>query len=168
MAIAMYRAGQGKWPRGISAVALGLIALFGVSELHGALLRADALAKVLVGPYIVPFLGFKLELNGAFLACVVVFVACGVGIRFMMNHPKTVDFLIDTGEEMQKAAWPWDPSAQGVYWRFLPNKGRELFNNSFIVIVGMFLVAGFLFAFDSLSFLLIIEMLLGGKGSGAA
>ncbi len=144
---AIYRRGQGAWARGLAAGALALVAVFGVAELSGALSRLLSLNQELSAVE-VPFLEVHLALTWATVICAVVFAACALGVWFLLNHPKTVDFLIETGEEMRKVSWPWDPAAQGTYWGFLPNKGRELFNNSLVVIIGVFVIAGMLFAFD--------------------
>ncbi|KAA0213164.1 MAG: preprotein translocase subunit SecE [Proteobacteria bacterium] len=148
MAIEMYRKGQGAWSRGLAAGALALVAVFGVSELHGALSRSVSLNRELAAATI-PFIEMRVAATWGLVICGAVFTACLAGAWFLLNHPKAADFLIETGEEMRKVSWPWDPAAQGSYWGFLPNKGRELFNNSLVVIIGVFVVAGVLFAFDA-------------------
>lgn len=147
MGIAIYRSGQGVWPRGIAAASLAAVALFGTAELSGALSRVPVLNRPLAA-VTVPFVEYRWEATWSFFICLAVLAACGAGIWVLMNHQRTVDFLIETGEEMRKVSWPWDASAQGTCWGILPNKGRELFNNSAVVIVGVFVMAGFLYAFD--------------------
>lgn len=144
----MYRKGQGRWSRGLAAGALALVAVFGAAELHGALSRVVALNRELTAAS-VPFLEMRVAVTWAFLISAAVFAASAAGAWMLLNYPKAADFLIETGEEMRKVSWPWDPAAQGSYWGFLPNKGRELFNNSLVVIIGVFVVAGVLFAFDA-------------------
>jgi preprotein translocase SecE subunit len=91
----IYKEGQGKWGRGVLAFTVGLGALYAVVSLHDMLPAVEKLT---------PFgwsVDYRFLIEGPLLIAAVMF---GV---WLFNHQSTVDFLIDTENELKsKVVWP--------------------------------------------------------------
>ena len=122
MSFGIYKRGQGKWSRGIGAVSLVAMGLWGAMATYNWLkdppanLGAD---RIFVG-YWVPGLILAIFLTGAY---------------FVSNRKKSVNLLIDTEIEMKKVTWPTP---------------REVLNATVVVIVVVIVLGLFLFGVDRL------------------
>jgi len=112
----MYKPGQGKWVRGLTAAGIGVVVAFGIHWLIEELRGVSGISELFLG--------------GVSLAIVAVF---GALTWWLLNKVNIVDFMIATESEMRKVNWPTK---------------KEIIGSTWVVIVGTFLVTGFLFVVD--------------------
>jgi len=112
----IYKRGQGRYTRTITFVSAVVIALGG----------AAALSKKLAA-YAPPAVQFGVP--------ALVFVVLGLLVFWIVNRPKSADFLIATEGEIKKVSW---------------SSRKEIVGSTKVVIVGLFLMAGILYAVDAL------------------
>ncbi|MCC7145717.1 MAG: preprotein translocase subunit SecE [Phycisphaeraceae bacterium] len=118
MALPIYKHGQGKWTRLLTAAGVGVIALAGVRWLWQEL---DAIPD-----------GHHREFwqIGMFLG--VLLGTAGI-LYWVLNKPKIADFMIGTEAEMKKVNWP---------------TRREIIGSTWVVICGTLMMAVFLYVVD--------------------
>jgi len=114
----IYKKGQGKWTRLMTAVGIAVIVLGGVQALWGELAN---IPQKYNPEYIQA---------GAAAGVVVVF---GILLYWILNRPRIADFMIATEVEMKKVNWP---------------SRREIVASTWIVICGTLMMAVLLFAVD--------------------
>ena len=120
MSFGIYKRGQGKWSRGIGAISLSAMGIWGAIATYGWLKDVPAnleAGKIFVG-YWVPGLILAIFLAAAY---------------FVSNQKKSVNLLIDTETEMKKVTWPTP---------------REVLNATVVVIVVVIVMGLFLFSVD--------------------
>jgi preprotein translocase subunit SecE len=88
----------------------------------------DALQTTLIA---IPLV--NIEINGALILAIVVFVGSVLLSAYILGRPKTADLLIDTESELLKVTWPSWP---------------ETVNASMVVIFTTVLMAVLLFVYD--------------------
>jgi preprotein translocase subunit SecE len=124
MALNVYKPGQGYWTRVGTACGAGALILWGIwwltsQEIRNAMGKSDNALYVEVG-----------------VGLAVLLVMAGV-MWWLLNHPRIVEFMIDTEAEMRKVNWP---------------SKVEVFGSTWIVICGTFMFAIMVWIVD-LSFL---------------
>lgn len=131
MALSVYKPGQGYYTRTLTAIGAATLVFASVAWLWGRL-------EVLAEP-------FYWQVGVA----VVLIGGLGSLIWYMVNKPRTADFMIATEAEMKKVNWPTK---------------REIVGSTWIVICGVFLMAALLFVVDIAfgKFFLEIGILEGG------
>ena len=95
----MYKPGQAKWVRGVTAAGIGVIVAFGIHWLIEEL-RGVTWANEYV-------------LGGVSIAIVAIF---GALAWWVLNKPGIVDFMIATESEMRKVNWPTKKEIYGSTW----------------------------------------------------
>ncbi len=112
----IYKRSQGKYTRLITAISVLVIAVWGCYALVEKL-----------GAYksVNTYLRFGIP--------TVLFVLVGGGMFWLVNRPKTADFLIATEGEMKKVSW---------------SSRKEVIGSTKVVIVTTFLLAAILFLID--------------------
>ena len=123
---ATYKEDQGRLARMAAFWSLTLFVLFGCTFLHGILIQYDSMSTAIQG-YKIPIV--SVELNGAFLISLAVFVVGVVFVHHWQQRPKVADLLIDTESELKKVTWP---------------TGQEVMNSSMVVVVCVLLIGAFL------------------------
>jgi preprotein translocase subunit SecE len=111
----IYKRGQGRYARTITFVAVVVVGL------GGAMALSDKLA--VYAPPVVQF-GVPAALLGVL----------GAFIFWMVNRPKSADFLIATEGEMKKVSW---------------SSRKEIVGSTKVVIIATFILAGLLYAVDA-------------------
>jgi preprotein translocase subunit SecE len=129
MPLEIFKRGQGKLARLAAAGFLGILVVFGCTELYRWLVRYDALREGYLGR--IPFV--EQDLNVAFIAVAAIVAAGAYGIYRVSNKPKVADLLIDTETELKKVTWPSWP---------------EAVNSSIVVIVAVVVIAVYLAGVD--------------------
>lgn len=56
--------------------------------------------------------------------------------------PNFFNFIRETGNELRKATWPWDPREKGI------KKYKQLIDSTFVVIIAMLIIGGTVAFFD--------------------
>ncbi|MBI4606398.1 MAG: preprotein translocase subunit SecE [Planctomycetes bacterium] len=122
----IYKEGQGKWARGLTAFVIAITAIFAVASLHDALPVRE--------PWTIPVVNWSFDYRWVFEAPVLVAaLICGV---WLYNRRETAEFLIETENELKtKVTWP---------------SRREEVNASTVVVVTVLLVGILIFSVDSL------------------
>ena len=120
----IYKRGQGRYSRVITFVAVMVIALGGAAAL------SDKLSA-----YVAPMIQYGVP--------ALVLVVLGLFMFWMVNRPKSADFLIATEGEMKKVAW---------------SSKKEIIGSTKVVIVATFMMAGILYAVDTLFAVLFREI----------
>ncbi|MCX5659576.1 MAG: preprotein translocase subunit SecE [Planctomycetota bacterium] len=117
MSLAIYKPGQGYWTRVLTAVGAAIMVLSGVAWLWRQLgvVRSEYLIYIQTG------------------IAVALIVGAGLGLLWVFNKPRVVDFMIATEAEMRKVNWP---------------TRRELTVSTWVVICGTLLMATVLQLFD--------------------
>jgi preprotein translocase subunit SecE len=115
--IEIYKKGQGRYTRIITFVSVTVIAVAGAAAL------SDKMGGYDVPPYV------------RFGVPTAVVVALGLLMFWLMNRPKTADFLIATEGEMKKVSW---------------SSKKEIIGSTKVVIITTFIMATLLFAVDLL------------------
>ena len=133
MAFSIYKRGQGKYTRIITFASGSLIGAV-VAQVVWAQLRATEMT---------PYLVFGIPL--------VVFVASVLLMSWVVNRPRSADFMIATEGEMKKVSW---------------SSKREIVGGTKVVIVTTFVLALVLWAVDLAfgSFFILIKVLQPGAG----
>ncbi len=100
VAFAIYKPGQGKWTRILTAVGAGLMTLYMVYWLVGELN------------------GLHTTNKGTIQAIVGIGLVVGVAalLWYLLNKPRIVDFMIATEAEMRKVNWPSQRELVGSTW----------------------------------------------------
>lgn len=122
-----YKKGQGSVSRLIGLLCLLSLLLWGGYTLWTELSGSTTLARPVLE---VPHVG---NITWALLIAVVVVLAGGYGVVWLMNRPRTVDLLIETEGEMKKVSWP---------------SRSEAWNSSVIVVVTVLFLMALLFTYD--------------------
>ena len=120
MGLSIYKPGQGYYTRMVSAAGFGALILAGAGWIYGEL-------STLQDPFGVPTQYFQAGI------AVAIILGFGIGLYWGMNKPNVVDFMIATEAEMKKVHWP---------------TGRQIFNNTLVVVLGTLILAFFLTLFD--------------------
>ncbi len=110
----IYKRGQGRYARVVTFVAAMVIGLGGASAL------SDRLA-----PYVPPLAQYGIPALALALLAAAMF--------WIVNRPKSADFLIATEGEMKKVSW---------------SSKKEIVGSTKVVVVAMFILAGVLYAVD--------------------
>lgn len=126
-----HKTDQGMVVRGTGLALVAALLLFGCDGLYyWALNQGDFFVNPIAG-LVVPLI--DLDINGALIVAMVIFVAGVLTVSHFMGRPKTADLLIETETELQKVTWPsWN----------------ETVNASIVVIFTTLLMAVLLFLFD--------------------
>ena len=112
----IYKRGQGRYARTVTFVAVIVIAVAGAAALSGKLQGT-----------VKPVLQFGIP------AAVVLLL--GLVMLWLVNRPKSADFLIATEGEMKKVSW---------------SSKKEIVGSTKVVIVAVFITAAILYAVDFL------------------
>lgn len=123
-----YKKGQGSIGRLLALASVAALLLWGGYTLWAQLQGSFALSRVVLA---VPHVG--LEITWALILSVVLVLACGFGLVWLLNRPRTVDLLIETEAEMKKVSWP---------------SRSEAWNSSVVVVVTVVVLMGLLFFYD--------------------
>ena len=152
--MAIYRKEEGRLVRGVAVALLFAVALFGAKRLAAWLPHTFTWASgVLVSLPSVGAVTWARVLAGALLA------ACIGGVWILMNHAKSVDFLIDTESELRKVSWPVDAAQPRFADRY-----RELWQSSLVVIASVLIMGAMLFVYN-LFLTPGVQWMLKGKAS---
>jgi len=127
MSMQIYKPGQGKYSRLVSGISVGVIVAAGCWRLYERLTATD------LNPWIV------------FLLPLVVFVAAGVALYWLLNKPSVADFLIAAEGELKKVNW----------------SSRKEVAVSTGVVIGVVVVMAMLLGATDMVFQLIFDKLLG-------
>ncbi len=100
MAFAIYKPGQGKWTRLLTAIGAGLLTLYMVYWLMGEL---SGLHSANIGT-------IKMVVGVGLI------VAVAALLWYLLNKPRIVDFMIATEAEMRKVNWPSQRELFGSTW----------------------------------------------------
>lgn len=122
---------------------LTLLWLFGCNFLFEILIGVDALAEPLGGRRI-PIVG--VDLTGAFLIALTLFVIGVVAIQRFQRRPKVAGLLTDTESELRKVTWP---------------STQEVVNASLVVILCVVLIGVYLAVADLLLARVFQRLILG-------
>lgn len=128
--IQLYKPAQGMVARGVAGVLVFLFALYGCWSLYDypstdgwwghSLLAVDAL---------------DIDVTLGFLISGLVAVLCaGATYLFVVNHPKSADFLAETEAELKKVSWP---------------TRQEYMSSSFVVILSVVILSVYLVFADT-------------------
>jgi preprotein translocase SecE subunit len=130
MGLAIYRKGQGKITRGVSAACLGLLLFIGCYQLYGFLVGFSWGQKPLFG-FVIPIV--EQPFNVGIIAATLVGVGVGGATYWFLNKKKAVDLLVDTETELKKVSWPSWP---------------ETLNSAIIVILAVAIIGVYLAIVD--------------------
>jgi preprotein translocase subunit SecE len=112
--LAIYKPNQGYWTRVISAVGAAVLVLAFVAWLW------DELSQI----------GNESTRSIVQISTVVILIlGAGIGLFFIMNKVRIVDFYIATDSEMRKVNWP---------------TRREIIGSTWVVVIGTLIMAGLL------------------------
>jgi preprotein translocase subunit SecE len=123
----VYKPGQGKYTRLISGLSVAVVVAIGCWRLYEMLAATDWNAWIV------------------FLVPLIVFVAAGVGIYWLLNKSSVADFMIASEGELKKVNW---------------SSRKEVAVSTFVVIVVVVAMAMLLGATDMV-FQLVFDKLLG-------
>lgn len=122
MAFTTYKEGQGIWARGVMASIVFLVAIMGSFSLYNFLKFSDWMPD---SRTVLPVVGWTLDLCLLPVGVVLV-VSLAFGV-WAYNHPRFVDFLCETENELRtRVTWP---------------ARKELLNASAVVVVTTVLIA---------------------------
>ncbi len=133
---AIYKRGQGKYTRVITLVSIMVVGVAGAYVLSEKLYGYTATAT--------PYLRFGIPTLVVFLL--------GLLMLWLVNRPKSADFLIATEGEMKKVSW---------------SSKTEVIGSTKVVIITAFMLASILFGIDLLFTFLFRWMEIIPKGSAA-
>src|SRR5687768_10232217 len=102
MALELYKPEEATRTRGLIAVLLAALLGYGLFSLHEYLGAWDFWKKDLIEQA----LGAEFPISPRVMLVSVLGIITAVGIYLLTNHPRVVDFLIDTEKEMQNVSWP--------------------------------------------------------------
>ncbi len=137
-----YKPDQGHRSRGFTGITLGLLALHGCNSLYNFLSSSWWRTPL---PGIGRVLGDEFSLEPRFLMALILGVLSAYGLFRMLNHPKVVDFLIETEAELKKVAWA---------------SRREVIGSSIVVLITVIILSLYIFGVDWL-----IIQFRGGEGT---
>lgn len=123
-----YKKGQGSVGRLLALASVAALLLWGGYTLWTTLQGSFTLSRVVLS---VPHVG--LDITWALVISIAVVLACGYGLVWLLNRPRTVDLLIETEAEMKKVSWP---------------SRSEAWNSSVVVVVTVVVLMGLLFLYD--------------------
>jgi preprotein translocase SecE subunit len=126
-----HKTDQGMVVRGTGLAMIAALLLFGCDGLYYWALNQGDFFHQPIGGLVIPLI--DLDINGALVLALVVFVSGVLVVSHFMGRPKTADLLIETETELQKVTWP--------SW-------TETVNASIVVIFTTLLMAVMLFVFD--------------------
>jgi len=126
-----HKTDQGMVVRGTGMALIAALLLFGCDGLYYWALNQGDFFLNPIGGFVVPLI--DLEINGALILALMVFIGGVLVVSHFMGRPKTADLLIETETELQKVTWP--------SW-------TETVNASIVVIFTTVLMAVLLFFFD--------------------
>jgi preprotein translocase subunit SecE len=129
MALELYKPEEATRSRGLLAVAVGGLMLFGVLSLYEWLGSFEAMEQDFSGR----MFGDEFPLNPRVIIAFVLLIACAISLYVAANNRKIVEFLISTEAEMAKVSWPTK---------------TEVFNNSLVVIIVTILIGIYLGVVD--------------------
>ncbi len=115
----VYKKGQGKYTRTVTFLSVMLLGVIGAYLMSGFLKGYSATSS--------PYMRFGVPTAVVAVLAIVTF--------WMVNRPKSADFLISTEGEMKKVSW---------------SSKKEIIGSTKVVIVTTLLMAGILFAVDIL------------------
>jgi len=134
MAYTVYKEGQGIWARGVMASTVFVVAIYaGFRVRDWLLMELGAFWGFFDHRVTVPFLGWVLDTRLIPVAVLLIgFLGFGV---WAYNHPKFVDFLVETENELTtRVTWP---------------TRKELVNASTVVVFTAVLIAVYVLLCDS-------------------
>ena len=138
-----YKEDQGRLARMAAFWSLTLLLVFGCTFLHDQLIQFDSL-RAAIGGYRIPVVA--VDLSGAFLISLSVFLVGVVIVNRWHQRPKVADLLIDTESELRKVTWP---------------TLEEVTNSSLVVIVSVVIIGAYL-AFVDLFLARIMRVIIFG------
>jgi preprotein translocase SecE subunit len=131
----VYKEGQGKTARGLLVITIVLAAFAALGQLYGSLPRGPKWSLI------------YFTVDYRFVVLAPVFLALLYFAYWLFNRPRTADFLIDTEHELRnKVTWP---------------SQKEEVNASIVVVVMVFVLGAFIFAFDALFGWLVSDLFFG-------
>ena len=126
-----YKRGQGKYSRALAFGGIGALAVFGAVSLYNSLLFPPLNEPFPGGWGRVP--GIDMDLTPALLIMLGAVTIIAVGLYWLNNRRKAVDFLIETEGELRKVAWPTQ---------------EEVISSSIVVVITVFIMGMFIFLSD--------------------
>lgn len=144
-----YKKSQGMIVRTTSGIILFLIALYGCYALYKFIPPLDTSIR----PYRATFWGteliklplFDFIINYGMVLSAIFFILISLLIyRWLLNKPKTVDFLIETEDELKKVSWP---------------PKHQYFGSTVAVIISVVVIGVFLLVVDLVFMRLIRDLL---------
>jgi len=128
--VKLYKPGQGTLVRWIAFGLVSLMVLFGCHSLNAFIAgQSDRLGTALAT---VPVLDFGVT-YAILISTGLAAVLCFVAYMFVVNHPKSAEFLIETEGELKKVNWP---------------PRHEFLGSSFIVILSVMIISLYLMLVD--------------------
>lgn len=127
MALELYKPEEATTSRGLMGVLVMAILGYGVFSLY-EFLNLEFWRRDLTG-------GTEELLSLRIIVALVLFVAAGFGSYLLANHPRVVEFLIETEKELGKVSWA---------------PKHEVISSSIVVIVTVLILAVYLGAVDYL------------------
>lgn len=100
MALELYKPEEATRSRGTIAVLLGALLGYGIFSLYEFLAVAFWQNDLTKG-----WLGDEFPISPRVILCTILMIVVAVGIYFLCNWPRVVDFLIDTEQELSKVSW---------------------------------------------------------------
>jgi len=135
VALEIYKPGQGKWTRILTAAGVGALVLAGVSWLWSEM---DGIRNDYYRSYL------QTGMAGALV------LGVGALLYWALNWPRIADFMIATEGEMRKVNWP---------------SRREIVGSTVVVIGGTLMMAVMLWVVDIVFTALFVEMkVIEGQG----
>lgn len=129
MALELYKPEEATRSRGMLAVSVGGLLLFGVLSLYEWLGSFEAMER----DFSNRMFGDEFPLNARVIIAFVLLLTCAISVYIAVNNRRAVEFLISTEAEMAKVSWPTK---------------TEVFNNSLVVIVVTILIGIYLGVVD--------------------
>lgn len=125
MALELYKPEEATRTRGLIAVLLAALLGYGLFALHEYLGAWDFWKDDLLqqGP------GTEFPLSPRVVLVAVLGVLTAMGLYLLVNHPRVVDFLIETEKEMQNVSWP---------------PRHEVISSSIVVVIAVIVMASYL------------------------
>lgn len=140
-----YKPEQGRMTRMAAFWSCALLVLFGCTSLHTMLGSLGDAMSAPLGGIVIPIV--SVELSPAFLVSVAVLGAVLYVLYRWQQRPRVADQLIETEAELKKVTWP---------------SLEEVVNSSFVVVVFVLALMGFLAGTDWFLGRVFKRILLGG------
>ena len=125
MALELYKPDEATRTRGLIALLLAALLAYGLFSLHEYLGAWDFWKKDLANES----LGAEFPVSPRIIIVSVMGILTAVGIYLLVNHPRVVDFLIETEKEMQNVSWP---------------PRHEVISSSIVVVIAVIVMAAYL------------------------